>query len=53
MDKPSDCHKKEKEVLESVILAAMWKIWKREGEGLSFEEWLYLGKNEGCEINEK
>ncbi len=34
---------------EAAILAAMWKIWKREGSELSFSEWLISGKNEGCE----
>lgn len=38
---------------EAAIEAAMRKIWQREranGETeLSFSEWLYSGKNEGCE----
>ena len=34
---------------EAAILAAMWKLWKREGSELSFSEWLISGKNEGCE----
>ena len=38
---------------EAAIEAAMKKIWQREranGEtGLSFQEWLLTGKNEGCE----
>lgn len=29
---------------EAAILAAMWKLWKRENSGLSFEEWLVSPK---------
>ena len=37
---------------EAAIEAAMRKIWQRERDNgeteLSFSEWLYSGKNEGC-----